>query len=433
MDVAAASVMLLEALPKKSITFKATSNDVFPTVVDGHFVSVESAIRSSKVFKSAFESASPDVRSVMERRKFGGTEKENNDNLTIIQSSKDPTDDVVMPARQGLISAITHAYNTHHNLILRPDDVWQAILTQFSFYVTGHPEELRDRFVDFKGKKTLVVSTGGTLWTVDFAKLANRIVDEQIVDNIKDPEVARWLLPGFTTTTPNDRVAASISIMSTLQVYFEFVFELTCGIPKVTLEGTAEDWHKLRHKLDRLLQYDLKDKLMTQWHALLVPVIDEMVASAEGRPKLDFWDKIAHRRGGGSGPRYLSGWVTVFACFTKEGKWQGNIPFDAPPHFGFNEDGREFVDKGKPSPFQYPFIDTKELPVGALSVPVLVDDHGIHYDTQMLAGQFAYQAVDGSDSGQVDTIRPRTDWCIAYDGQPKSEPREYKQGEIRDV
>lgn len=421
----------MEAPPPQKTTFKATSNDVSPTVVDtSNSVPLEFAIRNSKVFAAAFKSAK-DVESAKDRRSEKNQKKKH---LTIIQSSKDPTDDAVMPGRQGLVSAITHAYNTHHNLILRPDDVWQAILTQFSFYVTGHAEELRDRFVDFKGKKTLVVTTVGTLWTVDFGKMANRMVDEQIVKNIKDPEVAQWLLPDFTTTTPNDRVAASVSIMSTLQVYFEYCFGLCCGIPKVTLEGTAEDWQKLRHKLDRLQQYDLKDKLMTQWHALLAPVIDEMVASVEGQPKLDFWDKICHRHGGGSGPRYLSGWVTVFACFTKEGKWQGRIPFDAPHHqFGFKRDGREYVDKGKPSPFQYPFINTNDLPAGALSVPVLVDDNGVQYDTQMLAGQFAYQAVDGSDSGQADTIRPRTDWCIAYDGQPKSEPRQYKQGEIRDI
>jgi hypothetical protein len=49
----------------------------------------------------------------------------------------------------GLVGAVFAAYNEHHNLILRPDDFWQAILTQFGFYVTGNAEQLRDRFVDF--------------------------------------------------------------------------------------------------------------------------------------------------------------------------------------------------------------------------------------------------------------------------------------------
>lgn len=45
------------------------------------------------------------------------------------------------------------AYNRHHNLVLRPDDFWSAIMIQFGFYVVGNSEELRDRLVDFKGKK----------------------------------------------------------------------------------------------------------------------------------------------------------------------------------------------------------------------------------------------------------------------------------------
>ena len=45
-------------------------------------------------------------------------------------------------------------------------------------------------------------------------------MDEQIVENIKDPSIADWLIPKFTTTTESDRVVASISMMASLQCYF---------------------------------------------------------------------------------------------------------------------------------------------------------------------------------------------------------------------
>jgi hypothetical protein len=48
------------------------------------------------------------------------------------------------------------------------------------------------------------------------------MVDEQILKNIKDPSVVDWLLPGFTTTTPKDRIVASVSIMSALQKFFKY-------------------------------------------------------------------------------------------------------------------------------------------------------------------------------------------------------------------
>lgn len=325
----------------------------------------------------------------------------------ILQSSAE-SETLAYPANWGLVSGIVEAYNRHHELVLRPDDVWQAIVAQFSFYVNANAEELRDSFVDFKGQKTLVVSMGGTLHTADYATFANRMVDENIVKHIKDPSVAKWLIPDFSTTTAADRVAASVAVMSTLQAYFEYVCCLCCGIPKVTLLGTPEDWRDLRARIDRLPSFDLPSGHMAAWHALLAPVLDQFVLAAEGKPDIRFWDRICSRHGGGSGPSYLSGWVTVFACFTHKGKWQGDA-------------GRS----GGP----WPMIDFDKLPVGVVAVPVLVDDNGTQYDTQMLAGQFAYEAC--GEEGVA--LRPRTDWCIAYPGETKAEPRAYIHGEIREA
>jgi hypothetical protein len=39
------------------------------------------------------------------------------------------------------------AYNNHYDLILRPDDFWQATLTQFSFYFNAHVSELQSRLI----------------------------------------------------------------------------------------------------------------------------------------------------------------------------------------------------------------------------------------------------------------------------------------------
>lgn len=396
-----------------SITFVATSNKVQATATKNE-VNLREAIQKSATYSKVFAETEPKDAAMKKRMPFAERPTKPKD-ATIIQSSEVTADDgaLVRTAKYGLVSAIMDAYNRHHCLVLRPDDVWQAILTQFSFYVNANAEALRDSFVDFKGKKTLVVTMGGTLFSANFASFANRMVDEQIATNLKDKSVTDWLLPAFSTTRSSDRVAASVTIMSTLQSYFEYVCYLMCGIPKVTLEGPPEDWKSLRTKIDRLPQYDIPSSksVMKQWHALLAPVLDQFVLSAQGKPDLAFWDTVCSHEGGGSGPSYLSGWVTVFACFKTDGTWQGG----------------DFSGRGKP---KWPFIETGSLPVGTVSVPVLVDDNGTQYDTQMLAGQFAYE-MTGDNKNNLDTVRPRTDWCIAYEGAAKKKPRHYKHGEIR--
>jgi len=42
--------------------------------------------------------------------------------------------------KHGLTAAVLKAYTKHHAIILKPDCFWQAILTQFGFYVNAHAE-----------------------------------------------------------------------------------------------------------------------------------------------------------------------------------------------------------------------------------------------------------------------------------------------------
>ena len=66
----------------------------------------------------------------------------------------DPQTDHIYARDSGLVHALEAAYSNHHHLVLRPDDVWICLLTQFSIYVNKNAEELRDTFVDHEGCKT---------------------------------------------------------------------------------------------------------------------------------------------------------------------------------------------------------------------------------------------------------------------------------------
>jgi len=39
----------------------------------------------------------------------------------------------IVPNPNGFVNALAAAYNQHHDLVIRPDDVWIAILSQFNF------------------------------------------------------------------------------------------------------------------------------------------------------------------------------------------------------------------------------------------------------------------------------------------------------------
>lgn len=303
----------------------------------------------------------------------------------------------------GFIGAVFEAYSNHYDLVLRPDDVWVAIMTQFSRYVENNAEALRKKFVNHDGQKKLVVYGSGSLRTADYASFARQIIDA--MKEHLNQDITTWMIPEFSTTTLNDRTVESVIMMSAMQKYFSYKQVLCCGIPNVTLQGSVEDWIKLRANIDNLLQYDLEDQ-MNVWHKMLAKILDEFVASRQGNPDISFWNKICHSTYGGSGSSYLSGWITAFTVFESNGK----------PNWKTTKSlmGKTIIND------IFPVVETAYVTAGVVSVPVTVDDNGTEYKTTMFAGQMFFDATT-TDVGSV--FKPRSDWFMALIDEKKVEER----------
>lgn len=345
----------------------------------------------------------------------------------IIQSAfSHPLDDHhITSSKNGFVYALYHAYNHHHHLTIRPDDVWFAILNQINFYVNAHAEELRSFFVAHEGQKELTVVEAGTIHTVDFGALAVRMTNE-IQKNVLDPELQKWIMPEFSTTTNNDKVVAAIQMMGTMQKYFSYTMCLMCGIPSVTLLGEREDWELLLKKLDKIPQLG---KEPAQFTELLTPVLKRFVACFDNptSPDLrDFWGKCAHRYSGGSGPTYLSGWATAFCFWNEDGK---------PSYHG--RPGK--WDTGcKLDGVAFHRVETDDIPAGYASVPVKLNDNGKEYDTMMLAGMVGIQAsssgqlLEGASETGLDSIQPVSGWWM-YEKTNESASREQTEEYFNEV
>ena len=192
--------------------------------------------------------------------------------------------------------------------------------SQFNAFVNANAEQLRSCFVAHEGKKELVVTAVGDRYTVDFGWMSREMGD-LLAKEVVDKTLVEWIVPDFSTTTVTDKTVGCMIMMATLKAYFSYTFELRCGIPRVTLEGTKEDWEKLRGKADKLKEYGIE---CIAWYHLLVPVLDAFVRAfdePDGSDNIEFWQRVAHVQNNGSGPRYLSGWITAFCVFNEVGGW----------------------------------------------------------------------------------------------------------------
>lgn len=236
----------------------------------------------------------------------------------VVASSKLPDSLVVMECRP-FFKGMYWAYAYHHPFVLSPDMMWLLICQGFARHVNANPETMRNFFVNFEGKKTLTVtSTQIDLnnprsgWEKVFPLFTRQI------SGYTGTEFIKLLSADFSTTTPVEKIASEITIMETTKPYFEFVImRIICGIPKITLKGTPEDWQLVLDKTKQLARYDLE-----WWTKELVPLLEEFVRASKGKIDTDFWRNMFkyHTLKQYGAPNVIDGWIVKFFPYDKDGK-----------------------------------------------------------------------------------------------------------------
>jgi hypothetical protein len=205
-------------------------------------------------------------------------------------------------------------------------------------------------------------------------------------------------MPDFSTTTSTDKIAGGILLMGGLQKYFGYKMCFSCGIPKVTLEGTLQDWIRVREKASRLAWFKGD---VAKWAELLLPVLDQFIASYEGKVDLDFWERIAtSERKGSGGEIDISGWLLVFAPFNDKGVYQLFTP----------EQVKETRAYGK--------VFQKDLPDVALHVPVIIDDNGKKVPTVFYGG-----VIQPQYDKEKNEVRPSVGWAVIQNDPEEAKKR----------
>ena len=185
-----------------------------------------------------------------------------------------------------VILGYLNAYFNHCPIRLSPNVIWQLILNQFAEYVDEFAEDLREKFVNFEGKKDLICVRIGHI--KDVYKYEDDLIEEfcdKITENV-GKELIDNLTPNFSTSTKQTIISGKVSIMSTFKKYFHYGIGMcTCGIPYIILEGNLNDWEKILEKLKFLKKYDFSRESI---EADLIEIIN----TKKGNINLDFWRKI---------------------------------------------------------------------------------------------------------------------------------------------
>jgi hypothetical protein len=211
-----------------------------------------------------------------------------------------------------VVAAIHLAYHDHRPLILSPDAVWLLIAQGFANHVNANAEEMRPQLVSHAGKATIIVRRN------DFFKGSPENPWAEVFDEFSTcirghlgAQTHDLLLPTFSTTGAVERAAAQVVLLDAMQSYFSYEVHTYCGIPRIGLEGTVEDWQRLAERVRGFERFGLG-----WWVSALGPILDEFVQAARGEATASFW-KVIYKQENGSGGPFTSGWITAFFPYFK--------------------------------------------------------------------------------------------------------------------
>jgi len=221
---------------------------------------------------------------------------------------------VVATKYHPFVGCVHVAFAGHRPLVLSPDMFWLLICQGFARHVNHNAEQFRSLFVRHSGKAKIEVRRDDFFkgspenpWAEVFGEFSagiRRHIGEENHANI---------VASFSTTGAIETAANEIVLMDSMKSFFDYHVSTLCGIPEVTLEGTADDWRKLCERTQRLgTAYDL-----AWWTDRITPVLKRIARNATGKPDSKLWKSI-YKVDNGSGGPFINGWIVDFFPYLRK-------------------------------------------------------------------------------------------------------------------
>lgn len=236
-----------------------------------------------------------------------------------IEKKSQLPDSLVSYGEHPFLTGILTAYKEHRPFVISPDIIWLLISQGFARHISNNAEEFRKDIVNFEKKKDLIVVTNdiqlgnqNSNWETVFPQFTNQISD------YTGKELTDILTANFTTTTQTTKIVSQITVMEAVKEYFNYkVIMIGCGIPRITIEGTTQDWENVLDKTKYISKYKLE-----WWTSELEPIIEQIIKAKKGRFDKKFWMNMvkAHTEKKYGSPTTIDGWIVKFFPYTKEGK-----------------------------------------------------------------------------------------------------------------
>lgn len=197
-------------------------------------------------------------------------------------------------------------WNQHLGAVIRPDDLWYAILCEVAGLIIADPEKYRHLFSETQEKQDIVVVTDA-LEVMPIDQLSSMLAKVVPMD-------ASVFFPEFSTATPASRHAMQAAFCEMGTPYYDYSM-MCCDIPLIDVRGDRADWAKLVTQFEALttaIRF-----VPAEWASNVNKIL---VAARDSLTNAAFWKEILtlERCGSGSDVIVSGWWSKLYVNFPKQ-------------------------------------------------------------------------------------------------------------------
>jgi len=310
-----------------------------------------------------------------------------------------------------LVTALRFAYAGHRPISLSPDMIWLLICQGVARHIATHAEDLRRHFVQHEGKRTLTVrrddfdkGSPDNPWSAVFGEFSAQIANQI------GPKHALFTA-AFSTTGPAEKAASEIALLDAMQNYFHYhLYMCICGIPKITLEGTPNDWQSIADRMEEFVPLGIE-----WWLSRLRPILRQFCSAARGDVDRAFWRSIyrVYEPNEACSPSSSLGWINLFFPYLIADE---DLPMRRNPWLTGQRDFDELL-APPPKKSQRGYVYDPQYPSGLARAPFIwekrdgQDNLLNQWDMEFLGG-----FVGIAQDPQSLCLRPEIGWAVREAG-----------------
>ncbi|CAD8166665.1 unnamed protein product [Paramecium octaurelia] len=292
------------------------------------------------------------------------------------------------------VNTLHIAYYHHFPLCFSPDDIQLLITQGFCTHIKLNAEKFRDKFVNFQGQHILKIIVEDIDQIEDYKWEEFPTQFSQLIKNEIGQKRYELCVQKYSTTRDVEKVCYEVSLMDTMQKYFKYIVGAGCGISKIKLQGTLEDWQQLRQNVEPLREFELD-----WWINEIVPILDQFIQLYQGNVDKVFWNNIYRFQHPDPKiydvrPGFATGWITYFFPY----RVNENADINDKEPFVKNEFSKTW-DK-----FQQ--IYPEQFPSGVSKAPVTLEWRHQEIPIQFASGYFGITLIDN------EFLKPQLGWAI---------------------